>query len=73
VRRWIKDEGLGMEDFIDQPAAEMYSEFKGWANMTGDGDKISQRIFNSEVKNLFSLGVDPVWKNGKTQRCFVSE
>ncbi len=73
VRRWIKDEGLEMKDFIDQPAAEMYSEFKGWANLTGDGANISQRIFNSEVKNLFDLRVEPMWKNGKTQRCFVSE
>ena len=73
VRRWIKDEGLGVEDFIDQPATEMYSKFKGWVNLTGDGDKISQRVFNSDVKNLFSLRVEPVWKNGKTQRCFVAE
>jgi phage/plasmid-associated DNA primase len=73
VRRWIKDEGLEMEDFIGQPASEMYSKFKGWANLTGEGDNISQRIFNSEVKNLFSLRVEPMWKNGKTQRCFVSE
>jgi putative DNA primase/helicase len=73
VRRWIKDEGLEVEDFIDQPASEMYSKFKGWTNLTGEGDKISQRIFNSEVKNLFSLRVEPMWKNGKTQRCFVNE
>ena len=51
----------------------MYSEFKGWANTTGDGNNISQRIFNSEVKNLFDLKVEPMWKNGKTQRCFVKE
>jgi putative DNA primase/helicase len=73
VRRWIKDEGLEAEDFIGQPACEMYSKFKGWANLTGEGDNISQRIFNSEVKNLFSLRVEPAWKNGKTQRCFLSE
>ena len=71
VRRWIKDECLEMEDFIDQPAAEMYSKFKGWTNLTGEGDNISQRIFNSDVKNLFNLEVKPMWKNGKTQRCFV--
>ncbi|HHW90647.1 MAG TPA: hypothetical protein GX745_07095 [Clostridiales bacterium] len=72
VRRWIKDECLQSEDFIEQPAAEMYSKFKGWANLTGEGNNISQRIFNSEVKNFFDLKVEPMWKSGKTQRCFVS-
>jgi hypothetical protein len=62
-----------MEDFIGQSANEMYSKFKGWTNLTGEGDNISQRIFNSEVKNFFGLKVEPMWKNGKTQRCFVKE